>query len=471
MVQTWATSSSYHHGFVVAPIALWMIWRTGRSLNSFQPSLVALLAVGAAAATWLVGRAAGVNLVEQFGFVSLLIAGAAVCFGAAQFKLWAFPLLFLFFMIPFGGVILPVLQSGTAKAALTLLNFSGIQASLDGVVITTDAGSFAIAEACAGLNFLLAALIVAAVYSWTAFSSARNVAAFLLFAIALALVANLLRVYVVLVAATLTAGRYSIDADHVVFGWVFYGILLFALVAAGRRFADPTGLRRSTVSEPSAQPAWGTAAAAAIAAAFAIVAATGAYARLVVDRPPAYVLPASLPLMNVTGWQAGAPFPGWRAQLDQADRSLHASFQASDFAVQLALGYFAYDRPNAEIAGHSTRVFDGSDWRRVGARTVEIEAFGERRALTVETLESHWDERLDVAAVYWLGEAVFADPRQLKVRQARERLFGRQSRGGVIFVAAPARGVSDGELAIKAFFQSAEPITAWLARVDATPSN
>ncbi len=163
MAQTWLSSSSYHHGVAVAPLALLMILSRPRIDPATGP--LSLVAIAGAAALWLAGRAAGVALVEQFAFVTLLIAGAWAMFGSGAAKLWALPLLFLYFMVPFGEVLIPFLQALTANAVTGLLNLFGVSAVIDGTLIRTDAGLFEIAEACAGLNFLLAALMVACVYA------------------------------------------------------------------------------------------------------------------------------------------------------------------------------------------------------------------------------------------------------------------------------------------------------------------
>jgi hypothetical protein len=63
---------------------------------------------------------------------------------------------------------------------------------------------------------------------------------------------------------------------------------------------------------------------------------------------------------------------------------------------------------------------------------------------------------------------VFGDPRALKIAEARKRLFGGNPRGGVFFIAASGEGSNS---AIAAFLKSAEPLDAWLARIDAKVSN
>ena len=57
----WARSDTYAHGFIVPPIALWLIWRERSQLKQYQPNATAklilpLLAAVFFLATWRVDR-------------------------------------------------------------------------------------------------------------------------------------------------------------------------------------------------------------------------------------------------------------------------------------------------------------------------------------------------------------------------------------------------------------------------------
>lgn len=464
LVATWASSSSFHQGFVVAPISLWLIARSAARLGApaeaprlWTPAL-ALLA--GALFLWLMGRAASVNLVEEAAFVSLLIASALFVFGPYYGRRWAFALGFLFFMVPFGDAILPLLQEIAVAGVMALLKLGGVEASLDGVMITTESGRFEVAEACAGLNFLIAAVMTGALFAHLSFSSARKTAAFIAFAALFALAANILRAFLLVYIATKSEGRIAMGVDHLIFGWGFYCALLFVLVAIGRFFADPPEARSRTM--PATARSYSINAVPAGAAALLLLFAA-IYGRLVVDRAPEGAAPSFLPLISAPGWRALPPTAEWRAPLSHADRLVQARYQSVLGAVDMNAAYFTHDREGAEIAGGDTRSYDGHDWRRIASRQTALAAFGETRLLRVDTIENTEGARLDTVTLYWLGEKVYADPVQFKMDQMRARLLGRQSRGGAVILASPSDGVS----AIKAFLDDAEPLMAWLARIDA----
>lgn len=238
MVGQWISSSAYHHGAAVFPLGLWLIWRERAVFEAPAPSPAAAAALAPLAALMLIGAAADADVVGHIGFIAILIACFATVFGLGNAKQAAFPLLFLFFAAPFGESLKPILQAATAGAVAPLLSVSGVAIERDGVLIATSAGRFEIADACAGLNFLLAALLVSAVFAGAAFRSWRKRLLFMTLAAAGAILANILRAYLVIWLATQTPLGMAFARDHAGFGWALYAVFLSALILVGRTMQD-----------------------------------------------------------------------------------------------------------------------------------------------------------------------------------------------------------------------------------------
>src|SRR6202035_267630 len=68
------------------------------------------------------------------------------------------PLLYLYFLVPTGEFLVPILQDFTASAAVHGLTLVGVPVFSDGVLIEVSAGRFVVAEECAGLRFLIASV-------------------------------------------------------------------------------------------------------------------------------------------------------------------------------------------------------------------------------------------------------------------------------------------------------------------------
>lgn len=458
MASTWLSSSTYHHGIAVAPLAVLMILSRPRIPPSTSPVFFPFAA--AAAVLWLAGHAAGVALVEQFAFVTLLIAGAGIIFGESAARLWALPLLFLYFMVPFGEVLTPYLQDVTARATVLLLNIAGVRASIDGVLITTDAGLFRIAQACAGLNFLLAALMIACVYACQTLNTSAARMTFILIAAAVALIANFLRAFIVILIATLSDMKNAVSADHLAIGVIFYAFIFGVLLHIGRRMQKGrnAGVERTPVIP---RRPWRTAAAL---TAFAPILTAAAYAALVVDKPAQRATAPALSAFSATGWRILNAPENWRPRLN-ADSARIATYEKDGARVYVAVSWFTHDRPGAEIVTSLNRADDGDYWRRIDAAQDVIYLFGRSDLTPLTIIAAPEGRRMLTVTAWWRDHAVYIDPTAFKMAQMRDKLSGRNPPGGMIVLAADYAGDPDEALArLRAFTSDLEPFDVWRAR-------
>ncbi len=179
MVYTWWTNVTYNHGFFVLPVSLWLIWLRRDMLRRMTPRQepLALLALAAMAGGWLIGRAGDVLAVEEVALVGMLVALFVFVFGRAVSRRLVFPLAFLFFMVPVGDALIAPLQDFTARFAVELLRWSGIPVFHDGIMIQIPNGLYEVAEACAGIRFLIANVVISALFAHLAYREALEVLA------------------------------------------------------------------------------------------------------------------------------------------------------------------------------------------------------------------------------------------------------------------------------------------------------
>ncbi len=461
MARTWLSSSSYHHGLFVAPAAIWMI--VSHSARPQEPGghRAAVAAVAVGVMVWLAGRAGGAAIIEQIGLVAMLIGGVGAVFGDRALVLWAWPLAFLYFMVPFGESIVPMLQAITAAAAVALLNIAGADIVIDGLLIHTRVGAFAIAEACAGLRLLTAALMVSAVFAYVAFESWTRRIAFLLFAAVFALIANGVRAFLLILIPVATGRPASLGPDHFIVGWLFYLVVLVILALIGRRFADR---RIAAHTEASAPPLRLVA----VFAALAVIAAGVLYARLVVDRPIDRQAPASIALLQAEGWRVLPAPENWRAVAPGADQTSAATYDRDGVRVYASIAYFTHDRSGAEIGGGENRSYDGQDWRRIGGHDAALYLFGSSETRRFNRLAGPDRRRLLTVTFYWLGDTVYDSAQAVKQAQMRNRLLGRNPSGGVIvFSASYRRDPNDAIAILRQYTADVEEFSAWRGRLEA----
>ena len=459
MGRTWATSSSYTHGFFIAPLAAWMIIRKSPLRYDCAKPVPGLLIASAGGIFWVLGSAAGAALLTQIAFVTILIGSVGAIFGRTALIDWAYPLGFLYFMVPFGEVLVPYLQTVTAHTVVGLLSAVGMEVSLDRYLINTPGGAFEIAIACAGLKFLIAATVIAAVFSYVSFTTWRGRFAFLVFAVAVGIAANGFRAFLLVLIATLTERQLAVGPDHILIGWIFYAAVFGILFWVGRKFSA----RKITAPMYRSGAASGNIANAAPLIAITITATL--YSALIVNRTIERTAPTVIAPLSAAGWRILPAPANWTPALDHADAKTVSTYAQQRGAVYVASGYFTHDRRGSEIISFDTRAYDGDDWRRHGETTAVIYQFGRSENMPIELLAGPQRRKLAAVYSYWLEDKVYVDPLAMKLAQMKAKIRGENPEGGVVIMAAAYQ--SDPQAAIdliRSFSAAVEPMAAWRAR-------
>jgi exosortase A len=246
-VTVWYSSEIYNHCFLVLPCVFFFIYQNKKRL----------LAQPISPNYWLIIPLIGlvfIQLFAQIGDIKLLMHLASfialpllVVFllGNKASKEIAFPLFFVVFAIPLGDQLIPFLQELTTDLAVPLLELTHVPVYRSGLYLEIPEGRFLVAEACSGISFLITSIAFGFIYSYVSFSSLKKRFYFILLSFLVPVIANVLRVYGIILTGHLTDMQHAVGADHLIYGGIFYGIILFILILIGERFRDPSVANQS----------------------------------------------------------------------------------------------------------------------------------------------------------------------------------------------------------------------------------
>jgi exosortase A len=240
MLHIWWNSDSYSHILLVPPIIAWLVWIRRDDVAQIAPRgwWPGLAMVAAALGLWLVGRSTELNLLAHSGAVAMLPAATLALLGPRVAALLALPLGFAGFLVPFGDEIVPPLQYFTAEMAIALTHIVGVPARIDGIYIHTPAGLFIVAEACAGVHFLIAMVALGVLTSFTSFASWRRRAAFMLACVVVPIIANGIRAWATIYIAQFIGAEAAGGFDHIVYGWIFFGLVVALILGVAWRWFE-----------------------------------------------------------------------------------------------------------------------------------------------------------------------------------------------------------------------------------------
>jgi exosortase A len=240
MARQWWDSASYNHILMVPPILVWLVRLRAPQLARLAPQAwwPGLVALPPALVMWTVGSTLEINTASQLGAVLMLQAAVLTLLGPKVTAALLFPLAYMLFLVPFGDELIPGLQALTARMAVALTHASGVPAVIDGVFIDTPGGLFIVAEACSGVKFLIAMVALGTLVSHLCFGSAWRRALFMAAAIVVPILANGVRAWGTIFIAQSQGIEFAAGFDHIVYGWVFFAVVMGGLLLGAWRYFD-----------------------------------------------------------------------------------------------------------------------------------------------------------------------------------------------------------------------------------------
>lgn len=240
MAAIWWRSDTYAHGMLVPLVSIGLIWwmRSGWIYLRPHPGRWAWLLMMVAGVCWLLGDIAAINVITQFALVGMLILAVPAVLGWEVASTWIFPLSFLLFSVPVGDFMLPQLMSWTATMTVFALRATGIPVYQEGLQFVIPSGTWSVVEACSGIRYLIAAITVGSLFAYINYHDWRKRLLFVGISAVVPLFANWIRAYLIVLLGHISGNSLATGVDHLIYGWVFFGLVMGVLFFVGMRWAD-----------------------------------------------------------------------------------------------------------------------------------------------------------------------------------------------------------------------------------------
>ena len=459
---------SYSHGFLLLLVCLFLLFRSARRITLLPgfyplwlaPLIFALLVYG-------LGEILRVEALQHLMVIPLILGALAIFLGWEQVRWFIAPIGLLFFAIPAWDYLSWMLQLITVEVTQLLLGMLDIRFEVEGVfVYLIGVGAFEVAHGCSGLRYLLVGQSLALIYGELYFRCLRSRMALLLVALLFALIANWIRVFVIIYMGYETDMQSSLIKDHDNFGWWVFTATLVPLFVIGRKL-EMMPVERNSPEQTA-------------------VAIKVNYS----GRPAAtgVILTAALPftlwfvLINFAGKITSgseeltidlgaknygplfdAELHGWKPRIINPDFTYSQTFFDREMiknskveANKFYLGVFGYEyqRKKAEIIQYSNRLYRNDEWLPVNFFDVLSPSGVALEGVTLKGLAV--DKKLHLASTYYVGGAWETDQWKAKLTQLTTLFGSRKDASLVVFAIGCDK--CDGPSRIQEFVDDTMPL-------------
>lgn len=366
LIDLWTRSETYTHGFMILPISLWLVWQRRVQLLHLvpRPALAALLPFLLAGGLWLVANLAGVLVVEQVALVSMLLAGTVAVLGWRVAQRLAFPLLFLYLLVPMGADLVEPMMEFTASFTVWALQMTGVPVYRDGLWFALPSGNWSVVEACSGVRYLIASVTLGLLYAYLSYHTLWKRVAFVALAATVPVLANGIRAYMIVMIGHLSDMRYATGVDHLIYGWLFFGLVMLFLFWIGSFWVEEQRPLPIPDDEPLPSHRRSLRLAAAVLLVMVLadfVAGIGSYMQSA-EQVQAVALRAP---PGRAGWILSQQAPEWHARHLPTDTAIEAVYEKDGARVSVFVALYAVQTQAAEAINYANFVIDE---KRAGVR-------------------------------------------------------------------------------------------------------
>lgn len=243
LMRDWWNNPDAGHGLLLAPVALWLMWRAGLVRDTPRPWIGGAVVVVAVLMRLASGLAAELFTMRFSAWLALVGIIVLSC-GLRQLRHWWLPLTLLVLAIPLPGVItnslaIP-LQFRASQLGTALIAWRGIDVQTAGNVILIPGQRLFVAEACSGLRSLTALISLGVMVGGLYLRSLPGRGVLLALTIPIAVVVNAVRIFLTAFLMYFVDPSLGEGFMHSSEGWaLFVGALgLVALTAAAIAFVE-----------------------------------------------------------------------------------------------------------------------------------------------------------------------------------------------------------------------------------------
>jgi EpsI family protein len=311
-------------------------------------------------------------------------------------------------------------------------------------------GRWSVVEACSGVRYLIASLTVGTLFAYLNYKSYARRWLFVGVSILVPVLANWLRAYMIVMLGHLSNNRIATGVDHIVYGWVFFGVVIAIMFMVGARWADAPAGPATPLVTPVAHKSAAVATWVATVAAILVLAMPVGIRQAIAGAGPSGAPNLQTEALGAKGWQVVSQAPTWKPSFSGAAAESNLLLARDGKTVGVYLAYYRHQDYERKLVSSNNVLISNADmhWRQLSAGTQAINAMAAPsvfRTSRIGPMMSSPGQESDFAAwqIYWINGKWTSNDYLAKVYGAYQQLLGHSDDAAVLVLYAPVRGDSD----------------------------
>jgi len=333
--------------------------------------------------------------------------------------------MFLFLMVPFGEDFVPFLMDYTATFTVAMLRLTGISVYREGLHFFLTSGQWSVVEACSGIRYLIASFTLGLIYAYINYMKYWKRTIFIILSVLVPILANGLRAYMIVMIGHLSNMRLATGVDHIIYGWLFFGLVMLILFYVGSFWQDQPINDSMAIQQCSNSSA---SSANLVYIAFIALFGMGIWPVAAQELRARQSVPAVIPanfLHNDDGLAQTNPDWDWQPKFNGVSAESLRFFRDDEQLVGIYLANFGDESGGGElINSQNTLIYPGDKRWRIVASTHNELAFSDKSFSVEKAILSNGRVELLVFRWYRIGESNTVNSYYAKWLQLTKRLTG-----------------------------------------------
>jgi len=252
-------TGTYSHGLLVAVIVLYLLYKITLTHGKgfvYRPSVMGLVLLTGSQLALFAATLMEINFMQHILFLTSLIALVWSVYSYRTAKLYILPAILFSLTFPVWGDLAQYLQQVAIFTTNLLLSLTGLPYYHEQAFFHFPVGIIEIAPECAGLQQLLVSLIIGLLFSVQYQLRTYDLIKTLVYISVLSILLNTIRILIIMAVGYFTKMESSLISQHILLGWVIYGIgiYLFLFLYSRKKFRTEDASAVTETHETSQEP-------------------------------------------------------------------------------------------------------------------------------------------------------------------------------------------------------------------------